>query len=121
MPSPIAVLRWIAVVPAAIGAWFAVLFTGAFVRDWAEAALCPPDEFRFGICYDSGWYATEKMLVAFFAGVSAVAVVLAAAGVAPSHRRVIAWTAFVVGTSIAIAMSSSSNARARAARCDKPS
>jgi hypothetical protein len=81
-----------------------VLFAGALVRDWAEVALCPPDAFRYGICYDAGWHASEAILITSFASLSAIAVVLAAVLVTPSHRCVVAWATFAIGACAAIAM-----------------
>ncbi len=98
------VLRFILIIPVAILVWFLILYFGILVGGSAielgTDLYCPG-----GLDSDScelSWrrYAIE-VVIATFAGISAVAVVLTAGLIAPLRKFEVCFTTFLVGTGIA--------------------
>jgi len=94
-------LRWVLVVPAAIAAWYAVFIIGLFTHDLVENTLCPSDQLESGTCTNETVIAQLHVVVHVFVALSAVAVILAAVFVAPSHKKVVAWIALLCGATVA--------------------
>lgn len=88
------VIRWALVVPAGVGAWYSVLIVGML----AYGAVGEPLESEPS---PARVHVPDEVLLPAFAALSAVAVVCASAAVAPSHRRGVAWTAWLAGTFLA--------------------
>lgn len=101
--TPVSVLRWLCVAPAAIAGWLLALVIALAVLGLVDS-LCPPEEMVSGMC-GAPWYPlASRAVVCFGAGLSALLVVGLAAWVAPSHRRVVAWASFGLGAAIAIVL-----------------
>ena len=97
-------LRWLALIPACIAAWWVALFAGLFLHS-VLLSFCPPEMTDSGIFCDAEWYpAAKRILICFGAALSAVFVVLTAAIVAPSHRILVSFIAFGVGAVVATVM-----------------
>lgn len=94
-------LRWIGLLPAALAGWVLAFFIALAMFGWLDS-FCPPEEMVSGMCGASWYPLASQAVVCFGAGLSAFFVVGAAAWVAPSHRRVVAWVSFGVGASIAV-------------------
>lgn len=87
-------LRWALVLPAGVGAWYGVLIAGILVHGVVgEPIESEPSPARLHV--------PDAVLFPGFAALSAVAVVCAAAAVAPSHRRSVAWAAWGAGACFA--------------------
>ncbi|MBB6598034.1 hypothetical protein [Luteimonas sp. MC1825] len=97
----IQVLRWLAIIPACVAAFYFALFIALYVRS-SVAALCPPELVVSGFC-EASWYpAAEQAVFCFGVALSAFLIVLTAAGIAPTHRVLVSKAALGVGTLIAI-------------------
>jgi len=97
-------LRWSAIVPATIVAWFCVLVLGSFANGYLERALCPPEELVSGYCTNVEARVKLGLVIPFFAGLSAIAVVLTAIVVAPAAKSRVAWSAVAIGSVVALAI-----------------
>lgn len=95
-------LRWLAVLPATIAAWYAVAFVGLYTHSLAEKTLCPAGDWMSGFCHNDNVQATLQFLMHFHVGLSAFAVCLAAAAVAPSHKINTALAALTIGSTVAL-------------------
>ena len=94
-------LRWFAVIPTAIIAWYVVFIFGLTLVS-AIGSLCPPEEVISGHC-GAWWYPyAERTIIIFSVALSAFLVVVSAATVSPSHRVLVAWVAYVTGVIVAI-------------------
>ena len=82
------ILRWFMVAPGAILAWYLVFIVGVFTFPMVEKALCPPGDMISGMCGNEKVQGQLDLLIHFFVGMSALAVVSAAATIAPSRKRV---------------------------------
>jgi hypothetical protein len=100
--------RWLLVIPSSFTAWAGTLFLGMVAHSYAENAWCPPDELISGYCTNEAVIERLGLLVIAFAGVSAVAFVGAAVGMAPRRKAVVAWGAFAFGALIATALAGGS-------------
>jgi hypothetical protein len=100
-----AIIRWALLVPATVGAWYAVFIAGIAVHQTIERRACPPAELVSGGCADPGVLRLLHAVVYVFIALSAVAVVATATAIAPSAKRLIAGAAFVVGAGLAIWLS----------------
>jgi hypothetical protein len=96
-------LRWILVIPAAISAWFGVLLLGLIAMGVLDM-FCPPELVVSGSCTAAWHESAMDALIVMFAGMSAVAVVIAPAIVAPMKRNQVATLAFVIGVLVATGM-----------------
>ena len=93
------VLRWVAVVPAAILAWFLTLLVAVPLLALPVRGCLSSDGPKPMFC---GWFPLGGRELAYFgAGLSAVVVVVVAAYIAPSHRRIVAWLVLLVGAAYA--------------------
>ena len=101
MASKLTLLRWLAVVPAACLGWIASLAFGLIELRVLDS-LCPPDQWVSGMCvadwYDEGFWVASLL----GAAVAAFLVVTLASFVAPSHRRIVALSAYFTGAGFAI-------------------
>ena len=103
MHGMIPVLRWLAVLPASIAAWFAALFVGMHLHS-VVGSFCPPELVVSGQC-TAAWYPmADKIVVCVAVALSAAVVVVTAAFVAPSHRAGIARLALALGIAVAAVM-----------------
>lgn len=93
-------MRWLLILPCVYAAWWVALVIGfAYVGilDW----LCPPEAMVSGLC-TAPWYESAfDAGVVTGAGLAGGLVMLAAIVTAPSHRRYVAITAFIVGSTVA--------------------
>lgn len=98
------ILRWLALIPACIAAWYVALFLGLVLRSFLFS-LCPPDLVSYGIFCDAAWFQpAETTLIAICAGISAALVVFTAVVTAPTHRVTVAWIALASGILVATVM-----------------
>lgn len=97
------IARWLAVVPAAILAWYVVLVAGMllvnFVRDF-----CPATALVSNICTASWYPPAERGIIVFSAGLAAFVVVLAASVTAPTARVRVALGVYALGCIMAVVM-----------------
>lgn len=98
-------LRWLAVLPATIAAWYAVAFVGLYTHSFAEKTLCPAGDWVSGVCHNDSVQATLQLLMHFHVGLSAFAVCLVAATVAPSHKTGATLAALAIGSAAALYLS----------------
>jgi hypothetical protein len=93
-------LRWIAVVPCAVLAWYAALAAGLVLLS-AVSDICPHEDMISGLCV-AWWYEyAEWAVVKSSVAASAFVVVISAAATAPSCRLQVAWVAYVTGSVVA--------------------
>ena len=114
MRDAVKTLRWLLVVPAGILAWYAVFIAVLFTYPIVEQVLCPPGDWISRTCMNSTVSQWMKAFVLVHAGLSAVAVVVSAVAVAPSHKRVIAWLAFGAGALVALSFALAARATGEA-------
>lgn len=97
-------IRWLAVVPVAFVAWYAVFLFGMALII-GIGSLCPSEDIISGSCV--AWWASyaERAAFIFCSGLAAFLVVVSSALVAPSHRRIVAWVSFGLGFIVAAFMS----------------
>lgn len=93
-------IRWILLVPIAILAWYVAFFFGIVALDIRDS-LCPSEYMVSGMCKGPFGRITMKLLMVLFSGISAIFVVASSALVAPTHKGIVAITAFVVGSGAA--------------------
>jgi hypothetical protein len=91
------------VVPIAIAAWYLVFVVGILTHGFLEEALRPTGELVSGVCANPRVRAFMDVIVHIFVGLSAIAVELAAAVMAPTFKERTTWLAFAVGGAIAVA------------------
>lgn len=94
--------RWALAGPGAIAAWYATFFVGIITHGAVESSLCPPGEMESGMCMSSRVQMYLEILIYFFVALSAIAVVAAAAVIAPTHKRIVAWVVFATGSLAAV-------------------
>lgn len=103
MKQAIEILRWLAVLPAAVAAWW-VAVTVTILGHVLVTAACPERYEVSGACV-APWMPTLTRVSTFVgASLAAVLVVLAASYTAPAHRRHVAQAAYVVGLAVALYM-----------------
>lgn len=96
------ILRWFLVAPLAIAAWYATAITGISVYWEIRRRACPPEMKTIsGACYDPEVMRLLAGVEMLFIALCAIVVVCVAAAVAPSHRAVVAWIAFIAGALVA--------------------
>lgn len=96
-------VRWLAVVPAAYLGWWAALIFGIMLLNLAES-FCPPSEMISGMCVAWWFHYGEKAIFAFSAALAAFLVIVLPVLVTPSHRHVVAWSAFIGGGAVAVVL-----------------
>jgi hypothetical protein len=94
-------LRWVAVIPAAIAGWpLAFAITASLHR--MAFALCPSAMIVSGACTAPWFQVVEFGLSCIFASLAAILIVALPTLIAPGKRRVVAWSAFGVGSLFAL-------------------
>ncbi len=90
------IVRWLAVVPAAVAGWYTAFILGLLAME-ALAAFCPEEEMISGLCV-APWYQTaERIVIPVAVALAGLLVVLAPALAAPRWKRWVAWIAYVAG------------------------
>ena len=108
IPELVQLLRWMMILPGALVAWWTAIAVGLLYVALLER-LCPPEFMLSGMC-TAPWYST-----AFEAGViagaslAAVLVMLTVILLAPMHKRVMAISAFSLGSTVAVYMGFTTN------------
>ena len=101
MQNKITILRWLLLVPFAIGGWYVALLIGIMLYAVADL-FCPTELMISGGCQAS-WYAPViDGLIIFGAGLSAVFVILFSILMAPANKVTIARVAYVSGFFVAL-------------------
>ncbi|NJD24058.1 MAG: hypothetical protein FIB06_01485 [Betaproteobacteria bacterium] len=95
------VIRWLLLPPAVIGIWYAVFAMALFGHFHLERSLCPPEDLVSGHCANASIHLLLEILMHFSVGLSAVAVCLAAAAIAPAHKVTTVGITFAGGLLIA--------------------
>ena len=95
-------LRWVAVIPSSIFAWYTMFVFGMFVLFCVRDYLCPPEELISGQCMVWWYIYAEQTIVYLFVALSAFFVVVCAAIIAPLHRMYVAWIAYLLGFMVAV-------------------
>ncbi len=95
--------RWLAVVPAAILAWYVVVGIGMLLINVVHG-WCPPAALMSNFCTASWYPPTEHGLIVFSAGLSAFAVVFVASITAPAARVRVACGVYAFGIAVAVVM-----------------
>ncbi|SEQ31278.1 hypothetical protein SAMN04244573_01366 [Azotobacter beijerinckii] len=90
-------LRWLLVLPCAYLAWIATALLGMMVHARAELAWCPAPDWVSDFCTNQQVQARLDLLIVLFAGLSAVAVIVAASAMAPARKVTVAWCALGTG------------------------
>ena len=96
----IAILRWLAIIPACILSWYVALFVGIYLHGMIDT-FCPPQLIVSGFCTASWYPAVGRIVICLGVALSAFLVVVTAALIAPAHRVLISRIALVVGAVIA--------------------
>jgi hypothetical protein len=94
-------IRWILVVPAAVVAWYAVFALGLFSHSYVEGNMCPPEDLVSGFCDNDTVQGWLRVIMHLFVGISAFAVVMTTAAVAPDHKERVAWATLAAGIVVA--------------------
>lgn len=94
-------IRWLLLVPAAACAWLFVFVCGVLAYSSIDG-LCPPADVVSGFCTNDTVQAALTALEHFAVAISAVAVLVAAVAVAPSHKTGAVWASLLAGTVVAI-------------------
>ncbi|MGE4449728.1 MAG: hypothetical protein AB7E15_15650 [Azospira sp.] len=101
-------LRWFLIVPVVVVAWVCVVFVGMISYEYLDWALCPKggfvDDCGCG-CNNPGFSGRSvivDLILPFFAGLSAIVVVLSAVAVAPSRKRYVALSVTAVGIPLSL-------------------
>ena len=90
-------------IAAPILGWYVALVAGLLLLDFAES-WCPPEEMISGMC-TAAWFPLASNAVFCFSTALAAVLVVAGAGLsAPARRRQVAWTAFTLGSVVALAL-----------------
>jgi len=101
---PSSVIRWLLLVPSAVTAWYLAFFISLALHEVVVGRCMDSDAPPPGYCQAS-WFPRELLhdvLVFFGVGLSAVAVVLVAALMAPTHKGRVAWIALAAGATLAM-------------------
>lgn len=93
-------LRWLAVVPVAVLAWYGAFAAGLALRS-GLAALCPAEDMISGLCFAWWYQVAHWVAVKLSVAASAFVVVVSAAATAPRYRLPVAWTAYLTGAAVA--------------------
>lgn len=109
-------IRWLLVLPISLIAWVTMVVIGVFAHDYVQVSLCPPDDLISEFGNNDVVQIKAKWVLYFFAGLSAVAVVVAAALTAPANKVATAWTALGIG-SLAAAVLGGMSPESLAALC----
>ncbi len=94
-------VRWLLLVPAAIGAWYAVFAAALFAYFYVERHFCPPTDLVSGFCANETVQQALEALTHLSVALSAIAVGVAASAMAPSHKEPTVWATLGAGLVIA--------------------
>ena len=97
------ILRWLAVIPAAVLGWYLALILGVLIHQFATR-LCPAEKLLSGLCTAPWYEAVERAIFLGSVALSALLVVAFAAGVAPARKCPVALIALTVGAAVATMM-----------------
>lgn len=93
-------LRWLAVMPCAVLAWYVALAAGSALLSGIYV-LCPAEDVTSYSCV-AWWYGyAEWVVLKLSVAASAFVVVITAAATAPYWRLQAAWLAYLAGSAIA--------------------
>ncbi len=104
-----AMIRWLWIVPCAILVWYAMLALG-LALDSLATQFCPADALLSGFCTASWFRTVERAIMIGCAGLSALAIVVVSALIAPLHRLRAAAVMFAAGVVVALNMVSHTSA-----------
>ena len=94
-------VRWLMVIPAAFAGWWATFLVGLGLLALGDSQ-CAPDQRISDACVASWFESYERVVFITCAAIAAALVVLLPALTAPSHRRRVAWAAFIWGGGTAV-------------------
>ncbi len=94
-------MRWLLIVPACIFAWLAVVVLAIWTHGLVTTWLCPADLITSGFCEDEAIRNRIDLTYAFFAPISAFAVVVVAYLVAPQGKLRSALASLIAGSLVA--------------------
>ena len=100
-PRALRVLRWLAVVPAALAGWY-LAFAGGIMLHSLATSLCPEPLLVSGMCTASWFPWLEEVIFAITAALAAFLVVWLATACCPIAKARVATIAFVLGALVAI-------------------
>lgn len=99
----IAALRWLAMPPAALLAWWGSLLIGFELLEVA-IRFCPPEDLVSGTCVAPWYRDLEDAIIAGCAGLAAALIVGVSALLAPSQRLLVATVVLAAGVLVALHM-----------------
>lgn len=99
--SGLRLLRWLAVLPAALAGWYLALAGGIVLHSLATS-LCPQDLLVSGMCTANWFPWLEQLIFAFTAALAAFLVVWLATLCCPANKAGVATLAFVCGALITL-------------------
>lgn len=95
-------IRWLLVLPAAIGAWCLAMMLGLLAYSALENLCFSELSYNHGGTSCGPWL--EPTVTTFGASLAALLVVVFTTLIAPSNRRTVAWTAYLSGSAVATAI-----------------
>ena len=95
-------LRWVAVIPSSIFAWYTMFVFGMFALFCVRDHFYPPEGLISGQCMVWWYIYVEQTVIYLFVALSAFFVVICAAIIAPLHRMYVAWIAYLLGFLVAV-------------------
>ena len=98
-----AMIRWLWIVPTAILVWYAMLALG-LALDSLATKFCPADALISGFCIASWFHDVERGIMIGCAGLTALAIVVVSAIIAPAYRMRAAAVMFAAGVAVAVSM-----------------
>ena len=104
-------LRWLLMLPAAISAWYLALAAGIALHG-SLLRFCPPDQVVSGWCAAPWHRYASQAVVCMGAGLAATMVLLICAWLAPTHKRQVAITTYLIGAVVACMMGMAATAYA---------
>ena len=99
----LAMIRWLWIVPTAILVWYGMFAFGNGLYSLA-IGFCPADQLLSGFCIADWFRPVERGIVVGCAGLTAFAIVLTTAFIAPAYRLRAAAAMFVAGALVATSM-----------------
>ena len=94
------VIRWLAIVPLAVLAWYATMIFAITIH-LQLAKFCVREDFISGICAANWYTIAGDFLLHAGTALSAFLVIVVSATIAPSQKIGITWLAFAIVTLIA--------------------
>lgn len=91
-------LRWLLLVPTSVVVWYAVFVGALATHFYVGRHFCPPGELISGSCQNETLSLVLEILMHFSVALSAVAVEVTAAIVAPSRKEATVWATLAAGT-----------------------